>query len=210
MLRYVTLHSFTTLTKLNKNYTSIKPKSLTSKIFIAILFVKSTEKKKKRERLNMASNNKLSRESAPKYRQEYLAQNIRLREVFYICTDVQLYSTSPYLHPHPIISPLTLPSVQRNNVLQWVHPFLNFFKIWKIMQMIWKINKKFEIWQKKKNKTNKQTKKKNINNDDDKKKIHHRIHRDKGNTMIKKICLTLKNRKKWGGRTKPLGHLQEY
>ena len=106
----------------------------------------------------MASNNKLSRESAPKYRQEYLAQNIRLREVFYICTDVQLYSTSPYLHPHPIISPLTLPSVQRNNVLQWVHPFLNFFKIWKIMQMIWKINKKFEIWQKKK--TNKQTKKK--------------------------------------------------
>ena len=158
----------------------------------------------------MASNNKLSRESAPKYRQEYLAQNIRLREVFYICTDVQLYSTSPYLHPHPIISPLTLPSVQRNNVLQWVHPFLNFFKIWKIMQMIWKINKKFEIWQKKKNKTNKQTKKKNINNDDDKKKIHHRIHRDKGNTMIKKICLTLKNRKKWGGRTKPLGHLQEY
>ena len=206
----MTLHSFTTLTKLNKNYTSIKPKSLTSKIFIAILFVKSTEKKKKRERLNMASNNKLSRESAPKYRQEYLAQNIRLREVFYICTDVQLYSTSPYLHPHPIISPLTLPSVQRNNVLQWVHPFLNFFKIWKIMQMIWKINKKFEIWQKKKNKTNKQTKKKNINNDDDKKKIHHRIHRDKGNTMIKKICLTLKNRKKWGGRTKPLGHLQEY
>ena len=61
----------------------------------------------------MASNNKLSRESAPKYRQEYLAQNIRLREVFYICTDVQLYSTSAYLYPHPIISPLTLPSVQR-------------------------------------------------------------------------------------------------
>ena len=115
------------------------------------------KKKKKRERLNMASNNKLSRESAPKYRQEYLAQNIRLREVFYICTDVQLYSTSPYLHPHPIISPLTLPSVQRNNVLQWVHPFLNFFKIWKIMQMIWKINKKFEIWQKKKQ-TNRQKK----------------------------------------------------
>ena len=87
------------------------------------------------------------------------------------------------LHPHTI-SPLTLPSVQRNNVLQWVHPFLHFFKIWKIMQMIWKINKKFEIWQQKRKKTNRQTK--NINNDDDKKKIHHRIHRDKGNTMIKK------------------------
>ena len=52
------------------------------------------------------------------------------------------------------------------------------------MQMIWKINKKFEIWQKKnKKQTDKQ---KNNNNDDDKKKIHHRIHRDKGNTMIKK------------------------
>ena len=36
------------------------------------------------------------------------------------------------------------------------------------MQMIWKINKKFEIWQKKKQKTNRQTK--NNNNDDDKKK----------------------------------------
>ena len=57
-----------------------------------------------------------------------------------------------------------------------------------------KINKKFEIWQKKKQKTNRQTK--NNNNDDDKKKIHHRIHGDKGNTMIKKICLSLKNQKK--------------
>ena len=37
------------------------------------------------------------------------------------------------------------------------------------MQMIWKINKKFEIWQKKTNKqTNRQTK--NNNDDDDKKK----------------------------------------
>ena len=58
-------------------------------------------------------------------------------------------------------------------------------------------------------KTNKQTNKKQQQQGQEK-KIHHRIHKDKCNTMIyKKICLTLKTEKKWGGRTKPLGHLQE-
>ena len=62
------------------------------------------------------------------------------------------------------------------------------------MQMIWKLTKNSKFDKKKKQKTNRQTK--NNNNDDDKKKIHHRIHGDKGNTMIKKICLSLKNQKK--------------
>ena len=45
-------------------------------------------------------------------------------------------------------------------------------------------------------KTNKQTNKKQQQKWQEK-KIHHRIHKDKGNTMIyKKICLTFKNRKK--------------
>ena len=66
------------------------------------------------------------------------------------------------------------------------------------MQMIWKIDKKFETRQRKNKQTNKKQQQKR-----QEKKIHHRIHKDKGNTMI------YKTEKKWGGRTKPLGHLQE-
>ena len=56
--------------------------------------------------------------------------------------------------------------------------FFTFLKCEKYMQMIWKINKKFEIWQGKIKQTNKK------NNNNDKKKKNHRTHKDKGNTMI--------------------------
>ena len=59
------------------------------------------------------------------------------------------------------------------------------------MQMIWKIDKKFETRQRKNKQTNKKQQQKR-----QEKKIHHRIHKDKVNTMIyKKISLTLKTEK---------------
>ena len=49
------------------------------------------------------------------------------------------------------------------------------------MQMIWKIDKKFETRQRKNKQTNKKQQQKR-----QEKKIHHRIHKDKGNTMMYK------------------------
>ena len=121
-------HAFVYFPIRRKMYTSIKPKTLTFAPVRILLqtFSLNRRKKKKRNAKTWLSNNKLSRESAPKYRQEYLAQNITVRDVFYI---PQMYNFT--LHPHTL-SPLTLTSVQRNNFLQWAHPFLHFFKIWKI------------------------------------------------------------------------------
>ena len=62
--------------------------------------------------------------------------------------------------------------------------FFTFLKYEKLCKWYEKLTKNSKFDNKKEKKTNRQTK--NINNDDDKKKIHHRIHRDKGNTMIKK------------------------
>ena len=90
--------------------------------------------------------------------------------------------TTLILHPHTI-SDLTLTSVRRNDVLKYAQSFLHFFKIWKIYA------NDMKNWQKirnstEKKQTNKQTK--NNNKNDKKKKIHHRIRKDKGNTMIYK------------------------
>ena len=46
------------------------------------------------------------------------------------------------------------------------------------MQIIWKINKKFEIWQGKIKQTNKKQQQQR------QEKKNHRTHKDKGNTMI--------------------------
>ena len=100
----------------------------------------------------------------------YFAQNIRLREVFYTAQIM----TTLILHPHTI-SDLTLTSVRRNNVLKWVQSFPRTKNSTDLKQQ----------------NTTTTTATTTI--------IHHRISKDKGNTMIyKKICQTLKNRKKVG------------
>ena len=98
--------------------------------------------------------------------------------------------TALILHPHTI-SDLTLTSVRRSDVLKYAQSFLHFFKIWKIYA------NDMKNWQKIRNSTEKkQTNKQKTTTTTTRKKIHHRIHKDKGNTMIyKKICLTLKTEK---------------
>ena len=90
--------------------------------------------------------------------------------------------TTLILHPHTI-SDLTLTSVRRNDVLKYAQSFLYFFKIWKMYA------NNMKNWQKIRNstekKTNKQTNKKQQQKRPEK-KIYHRIHKDKGNTMIYK------------------------
>ena len=90
--------------------------------------------------------------------------------------------TTLILHPHTI-SDLTLTSVRRNDVLKYAQSFLHFFKIWKMYA------NNMKNWQKIRNsteiKTNKQTNKKQQQKRPEK-KIYHRIHKDKGNTMIYK------------------------
>ena len=94
-------------------------------IFIAIIFVKST-KKNPREKHDFRIISYVGR-AHWRIDNWYLAQNIRLREVFYIAQIM----TTLILHPHTI-SDLTLTSVRRNDVLKYAQSFLHFFKIWKI------------------------------------------------------------------------------
>ena len=119
----------------------------------------------------------------------YLAQNIRLREVFYIAQIM----TTLILHPHTI-SDLTLTSVRRNDVLKYAQSFLHFFKIWKIYA------NDMKNWQKIRNSTEKKqtNKQPKNNNKNDKKKKYTIVFAKTRATLwyIKKICLTFKNRKK--------------
>ena len=121
-------------------------------IFIAIIFVKST-KKNPREKHDFRIISYVGR-AHWRIDNWYLAQNIRLREVFYIAQIM----TTLILHPHTI-SDLTLTSVRRNDVLKYAQSFLHFFKIWKIYA------NDMKNWQKirnstEKKQTNKQTNKK--------------------------------------------------
>ena len=117
----------------------------------------------------------------------YLAQNIRLREVFYIAQIM----TTLILHPHTI-SDLTLTSVRRNDVLKYAQSFLHFFKIWKIYA------NDMKNWQKIRNSTekNKQTNKKQQQKRQEKKYTIVFTRTRATLWYIKKICLTFKNRKK--------------
>ena len=119
----------------------------------------------------------------------YLAQNIRLREVFYIAQIM----TTLILHRHTI-SDLTLTSVRRNDVLKYAQSFLYFFKIWKMYA------NNMKNWQKIRNstekKTNKQTNKKQQQKRPEKKYTIVFTKTRATLWYIKKICLTFKNRKK--------------
>ena len=117
-------------------------------IFIAIIFVKSTKKPTWKTWL---SNNKLCWESALKDRQLISRTKYKIKRSILHCTNHDnSYSTSPYnFRPNPYISP------QKWCLKVCAIISSLFLKYEKYMQMIWKINKKFETRQRKNKKTNK-------------------------------------------------------
>ena len=134
-------------------------------IFITIIFVKSTKNPLKYD-FRIISYVGRAHWSMDNWS---LAQNIRLREVFYTAQIM----TTLILRPHTI-SDLTLTSVRRNNVLKWVQSFPRT---------------KNSINLKQQNTTTTTT---------TTTIIHHRISKDKGNTMIWKNMPNLKKPKKSG------------